>query len=352
MLVTIIVCIMILCYEFGSEENFKKDIFYEIITGIAFTTITIFIISIFNWIIGNKDIQKAQRDDTLLRMMDLLVGNTPNNKNIINELYSPEAAKCILKNALSRLNRRLAQGYSLIAACEEDVIRENFEYNINMFQNGNGAFRMAQNLKYKRYFKLPDNASSECYLQCGFAFSTDGLNKLLEQNIYFLREEIADPTLVAVLRDATIANNINMVIDKLQFRVVINEHEQRVPIKDIILEPIIDNNAIVGILLRTKVDYTDEEDGMRSYTGRVTFVIPAPENRRFYCVFVDPVIGTTKFSFHIDPKMITNIRDVDYVEILTRAGSGKEHVERVDDYTMEFGTNDTILPKSAIIAFW
>lgn len=128
--------------------------------------------------------------------------------------------------------------------------------------------------------------------------------------------------------------------------------EQVVPPKNISIEPIMDNGAVLGITFRTKVDYTDEQDGMRSYSGRVTFSIPAPARKRFYCVFADPVIGSTKFKFRIDPKMVSDIGDVEYVEILTRAGSGKGHVKRVGDYAMEFGTNDTILPKSAIIAFW
>lgn len=286
--------------------------------------------------------------------MDLLVGNTPDKKDIINELYSPEATTRILQNALSRLNRRLAQGYSMIAACEEDVIRENFDYSIDMYQDNKGEFRMEQNLKYKRYFKIPENCCTDCYLQCGFAFSTDGLNQLLEQNVYFLRKEITDTALINTLREATKKNDIMTVINKLRFSIAVNvnEQEQIVETKNISLEPIEDKGVITGILLRTKVDYTDESDGMRSYTGRVTFVIPAPEKKRFYCVFADPVIGETKFRLHINPSMVSDIRDVDYVEILTRAGSGNGHVKRVGDYTMEFCTNDTILPKSAIIAFW
>lgn len=202
MLVIIMACILLLFYEFGSEKNFRKDIYYEIITGIAFTTITVFIISIFNWIIESKEIQEVQRDDTLQQIMDLLVGNTPNKKDIINELYSPEATTRILENALSRLNRRLAQGYTMIAACENDVIRENFDYSIDMSQNKDGDFIMEQNLRYKRYFKIQDKSISECYLQCGFAFSTDGLNQLFEQNIYFIREEITEPSLISALKVA------------------------------------------------------------------------------------------------------------------------------------------------------
>lgn len=355
MFIIIVLCALLLFFEFGSEANFKKNVYYEIITGITFTTITVFIISIFNWIIGTKEIQEVQRDNTLQQMMDLLSGNTPDKNSIINELYSPEATSRILENALSRLNRRLAQSYCQMASCKEDVIRENFDYDISMFQNNNGSFSMEQNLKYKRYFRLPEKASSECYLQCGFAFSTNGLNKLLEQNSYFLREEITDPALVNQLKTAANNNDVAMIIGILHLNITttINETEYYVKTADIQLEPIKDrDDEIMGIILRTKVNYTDEDDGFRSYFGRVSFVIPAPERKRVYCVFTDPIIGSTKFKFRIDPKMVTDINDVDYLEVLTRAGSGVEHMKRISQYTMEFCTSDTILPNSAIIAFW
>lgn len=133
-----------------------------------------------------------------------------------------------------------------------------------------------------------------------------------------------------------------------------NDIEAAVPVGSIEILPIEDedDHTLLGVNIRTEVDFAEEDDNMRSYSGRVSFVIPAPDQRRFYCVFADPVIGNTIFRFRIDPRMVDNIKDVEYVEILTRTGEDGRHVVRTGEYSMEFHTQDTILPKSAIIAFW
>lgn len=378
MFIIIVVCAFLLWSEFGKQDNFRKDVYYEIITGIIFTTLTVFIISLFNWLTGSKEIQEIQREDSLKQMMDLLSGNTPEKKSILDEIYSPEAAKNILDTALSRVNRRLAQGYSLIAACKTDVIRENFEYDVHIYSK-DGSYRMGQNLSYKRYFKLQPNAPDECYLYCGFAFSTKGLNKLLEENMYFIREEITNKELIDKIREAATKKDklfeenknlwyttrvvnaktcLNLEIFTMQNGIERKAQDDKIEIQALTengikeIQDITDKNEIIGILLRTKVEYADEDDGMRSYKGRVHFTIPAPENKRFYCVFVDPVIGSTNFKFSIDPSLVNDIKDIEYVEILTRAGSDKSHFQEQHDCTMTFSTTDTILPKSAIITFW
>jgi len=306
--------------------------------------------------IGTKDIRAIQKEQTLAQIVDLLSGNTPNNRSIIDDIYSPDAAIRVMRCAISRLNRRLAQGYSLIAAYDTNVIRENFNYDIHIYQRRSGEFCLAQNLCYKRYFK-PKDIEEKCYLQCGFAFSTDGLNKLIEQNMYFLREEITNPKLISILSEAArngdVLSAVNAINLDIQTSAVYSGVETTVPASVIEILPINENNGkIVGVNIRTEVAFVDEDDGMRSYLGRVSFVIPTPNQRRFYCVFADPVIGSTMFRFCIDPKMVDNIKNVEYVEILTRTGEDNRHVERTGEYTMVFHTQDTILPKSAIIAFW
>jgi len=355
MMIILVVCALLLYFQFGNEDSFRKDICYEIITGVTFTTITIFIISLFNWMIGTKDIQDIQKEQTLSQIIDLMSGNTPTNSSIIDDIYSPDAAIRVMKNAISRLNRRLAEGYSLIAACDTNVIRENFNYDIHIYQK-NEIFLMAQNLCYKRYFK-PKVDEEKCYLQCGFAFTTEGLNKLIEQNVYFLREEISDPELIDKLKEAACNEDatsaVNAIKLKIQTSTTCSGTEVKIPDQAIAIQPLKEENGkMYGVNILTEVAFVDEDDGMRSYLGRVSFVIPTPNKRRFYCVFADPVIGNTMFRFCIDSKMVSNINDVDYVEILTRTWQDEQHVKRTSEYTMEFHTQDTILPKSAIFAFW
>lgn len=340
MLLIIAICCITLWYEFGDEANFKKDTYYEVITGIAFTTITVFIISIFNWMMGTKEIHELQREYTLSNIMDLLIGNTPGNNNIISELYTTEATNKILRN---------------IATSISDVIREDLDYEAYIYEDASGDIKMDQNICYKRHFKLPPNSPDECYLNLGFAFNTESLNKLFEENIYFFREEITDVNLIQKLTETVDNKDTKALSELINLKITIilnNEREQSIPSECLEVDPICLGDAIIGFIVKTKVKYEDKKEGMRSYCCRITFTIPAPEHRRFYCIFADPSIGSTQFKFRVSPKVVKDINDIDFVEIITRAGNGTAHIKRVSEYVREFRTKDAILPKSAIIAFW
>ena len=340
---------VVLTLFWGRDTDFAKDLMYEILTGLVFTTLTIFMLSVFNWMIGKKDMDDLHEKQSLSRMLKLMKGKGLED-NLISEVYNEQSARQIMINSIGYFNKRLAEPYASLISEESTVIRENFNYRINIVKEENGL-EVEQNLKYKRYFKPYDQGPYK--MKCGFTFSTKYLGNSLFDSTFFMREEIHDNVLVKQLIELFDKGQLQDVLSLLFFKSFFysRNNGMEIPISknDIEVTPLREEGEIVGF--KTEVILPEEiystEDGLYSYTARVSFTLPQPKSNRFYCVFANPIIGETHFSIRF-PNKATK---VDYLEFLTMSGK-RSRIHQRNSREWEFETNETIFPTSAIIWFW
>lgn len=358
MIVLVTLCTLCLFLFWGEEDQFRKDLCYEIVTGVMFTTLTICFISIFNWMVGRKEMEDAYDEKIAKYLIDLLRGRNIKD-NLISSLYNEVAAREIMKNSVAYFNDILSSSYCALIENNEPVIRENFDYRVKMFKSDfSRNIILEQYLKYKRYFRISEPNLETCELKCCFTFSTTELNKYLEDNSFFLREEIQDKQLIAQIADAMKLSDFSEISKLLNLRIYLikGKREDAIPSNLYEIEPIGDIYDLKGIIVKIKIssksDYIKDDKGMMSYTGRVNFSIPIPETNRFYCVFADPIIGETKFSIEFDQDLIKDIHSVDFLQLLTIANKNNVTVTEPNKYQKEFVINETILPISGIVAFW
>lgn len=333
----------------GDKENFFKDLFYEIFTGVVFTTLSIFMLGVFYWITDKKDLDDLHDKEMLTKIMDLMKGKGQDD-NLICDVYNENAARQVMINSISYFNKWLAEPYAILISSETYVIRENFNYRINILKDDN-ILEVEQNLKYKRYFK--PYGDSSYMMKCGFTFSTKYLGDSLFDSTFFMREEIHDDTLISKFSEIFAGDEYSKVLELLSFKSYFytNDGGDEVPIseREAIVTPQIENGVVVGFKIETILpkDIFSKHDGFYSYTARVSFSIPHPKSNRFYCVFANPIIGKTHFNIRFPSKTAK----VDYLEFLTMSGN-KSRIHQRNSREWEFETTETIFPTSAIIWFW
>lgn len=362
MIVLVVLCVVCLCVFWGDEDQFRKDLCYEIITGVMFTTLTICFISIFNWLVGQKEMDDAYERKISKHLVDLLCGHNIKD-NLISSLYSEESARQIMKNSVSYFNDILCDSYCAMIEYKNPVIRENFDYRVKIFKSPEtGKVEIGQYLEYKRHFRITDKNRSDSYvLKCGFAFSKEVLSDILADNSFFMREEIADEQLIKDLSNAIVKleespNAISNLL-KLRISLMSGNKEKEISPNGYCVEPITDNKgAVKGVVVKVGIpstpDYIKENNGMVCYTGRVKFRIPIEKNS-FDCVFADPIIGTTSFSIEFGQDLIDDIdNSVEFLPLLTIANRNNVIVSMPDKYQKEFRTSETILPISGIVVVW
>ena len=88
---------IILCVGWGSEENFKKDFLYEIMTAILFAAITVTAINLSDWLVFKEDIERSHDADVANRIWNLLKAERADD-SIIQELYDADAAKNFVRS--------------------------------------------------------------------------------------------------------------------------------------------------------------------------------------------------------------------------------------------------------------
>lgn len=133
MIVLVILCVLCLYFFWGEEDQFRKDLCYEIITGVMFTTLTICFISIFNWMVGQKEMDDAHDREISKHMVDLLCGRNIKD-NLISSLYSEESARQIMKNSVSYFNDILCDSYCAMIVYKNPVIRGQAELPVHLLK--------------------------------------------------------------------------------------------------------------------------------------------------------------------------------------------------------------------------
>lgn len=363
----LIICIGALFWLSGGE-NALHSVLKEIAEGVIFAALTVLFLNVANWIIGKKNLEEQHDADIARRIWDLLRARRTED-NIIRELYDKEAASDVMYNSISYFTAKLAHSFCKMAERGYKVIRENFSYKIKILHNRHtGIYSLGQHIRYTRHI-LPATDDKEICIKCAFTFSTNTLEELLADNSYFFREELEDEQLIATVREAALRNDAATIIEALNLDMSLfrGNTECPIPAESIKLDLIKDKKEnLRGVALIHTIcalrnsqpadpdtPLMPSENGMISYTARVRCHFPIPRISRFFCAFVDPVIGNTKVNIAFSNDIVNNVKDdVKRITFLTMPDGDDKRITFPDKYEMLFETSETIFPSSGILTFW
>lgn len=356
----VFLCILVLTFVWGDEPNFKKDLCYEIITGILFAGVTICMINLGNWIIFKEDLDETHDADMAKRIWSLLKAENAED-SIIAKLYDDEAASTVMRNSIAYFNKKLADDFcNLVSSCSK-VLREDFTYSVRVLKprDEKRCVIFNQDIRYKRHY-VPDGAA---YMRCGFALTNNALDAVLSDPSFFFREVISDKGTLEEIRRVMNEGNLNEILTILKVEILLHRGGKTVKQKDIKIKSI-DNNLIV-LEVAIPEEYLQESyNGMKCYEGHLTFTYDFPPTTNFYCVFADTMIGKTSFSITFDPGIVKNMADdLEFITFLTYAPTIDDNDDANSEQTKpdqitrldsgaRYETNQTIFPRSGLVVNW
>ncbi len=351
--VFVIVSLVVLYLGWGSEDNFKKDMCYEIITGVLFAAITVLAMNLANWIIFKEDLDAAHDREVAERIWNLLKAERSED-SIITQLYNEDAAKNVMRNSISFFNRRLSEDFcKLIKTCSK-IVRENFSYVVDVRKtHDDSCYLLRQELRYTRHFMQKERV----FMKCGFALTANALDRVLEDASFFFREIITDNNLIKDIKECKAAGKNDEIISMLNFSMHLHNGNDCEEQKDIKVE-IIDELIVFEITVPDRF-VMSSNNGLVCYEGEMHCEYNAPLKNNFYCVFADTIIGKTRFTIKFDDEIVDNIKkDVDIITFLTFApDTHKEsNIQRnpviYKRNQLSYETKETIFPRSGLVVNW
>ncbi len=351
---------IILCVGWGSEENFKKDFLYEIMTAILFAAITVTAINLSDWLVFKEDIERSHDADVANRIWNLLKAERADD-SIIQELYDADAAKLVMKNSISYFNKKISSDFCRLVTKCSSVIRENFEYIVKVDRNEETeGFIIDQKLRYIRnYIRESNETCDRPYLKCAFSFSTNELDGKLNDNTFFFREEITEKSLITRIKELISTDRKEDIAPLLKFKPFLFHNER--PIQQNISEVIIDNETIIFKIYVDDKFIRTRENNMICYEAMITCSYTMTPTSNFYCVFADTIIGKTKFNISFGRGIVHNIRkDVKFITFLTLPSTDEPgdkpddptRITYISDNEASFETCETIFPRSGFVVNW
>lgn len=334
------------------------------------TSLFVYLIFRFFKEIADNKAQKKELEDTILNCLGV--------HSEILDGHNKEQIDRILQRCITFYNKDIAQQFQEYVKANLDVFRKNFEYNIDILENGTDdkTVKIRQYLSYDRCFKVPHNRATY-ELRCYFSTSND-LDKQLSVNSLFFREEL---TLDSLRKDIdSIKEDINNCSNKKseEYR----KHKQRL-IEVIGLQmflgeksttPINNDDINVeineqGILFFAKIpkDYITESrsisgDKYASYHGKIICTYQANINNQFYCIFSNITIGATRFTLTFSENVFRRLKNKDEWKKRVKTISmlsmkDKENLPDIDireNQTIAFTAKegDVIFPRSGFVITW
>jgi len=352
--------ILILSVVWGGEQNFKKDLCYEIITGILFAGVTMGMINLGNWIIFREDLDESHDADIAKRIWSLLKAEKAED-SIIAKLYDEEAANIVMRNSIAFFNKKLASDFcNLVNVCSK-VLREDMTYKVRVLKprDDRRCVIFKQDVRYKRHY-TPDGTA---YMRCGFALSNNALDAVLGDPSFFFREVISDKDILAAMKKCIENNNFDEIRNILNIHIYLHKGSRMVEQDNIKIDTRNGNLVILEIVVPDEFLF-DSYNGMKYYEGHIKFTYDFPPTTNFYCVFADTMIGKTSFSITFDPGVVKNIaEDLEFITFLTYAPTTNDQstcssklvkqdvLTRFDDGAI-YETDQTIFPRSGLVVNW
>lgn len=318
---------------------------------------------IMGWLFGAKDIEEEHDKDISRRIWNLLRAERTED-SIIQQLYDSESAYVVMKNSISYFSSRLSDSFCRMVNTDRSVIRENFNYKVKInFNRKTDRYSLRQHIKYIRHFSKSE--IRPMYIRCCFTYDSNALRTAFKDSSFFFREELEDTMLIERIRNLMSSGKNKDVLSELDYDLSLfdlNGNEVEVAYQDIEVSDLCHpkTGVPIGVVFTYSMPPTqyplyvsNSKDGKVSYTASVKCKYPIPSISRFLCVFSGPVIGRTKFTIEFDDDIINNAHDdVQIDQFLTTPDLDKQKICYPDAYEVQFETQETIFPTSAILTRW
>ena len=371
-----LICLSALLTWLLTPESFYsliKFIGNAVINSGTEALLTSLFLCILVYLLKNKKEEEAKKQE----IQNVIVDSLGLNPEILDVCREEQIDK-ILKRCISYYNQDIAEQYQEYIRANLDVVRKNFEYNIDILENNTDdrSVNIRQYLSYERCFKVQkDRTAYE--LKCYFSTSND-LDEQLAVDTLFFREELTHRQLLAqikTIRDRMLScssKNSQEYIDcKSQLIELVGltmylGADCINPISNTDIEVEINE---MGILFSTKIpkryikhSKSISGDEYISYNGRIICSYQANMNNQFYCIFSNVTIGATRFKLTFSENIFRNLKDksqwdkrVSIVSMLSMKDKDKRpKIDIRENQTVAFtaATEDVIFPRSGIVITW
>ncbi|MBR5276273.1 MAG: hypothetical protein IKU35_03945 [Bacteroidaceae bacterium] len=355
-----IVCLIIIL----SGDVEPLDVLKRVLIDCLYSSIVVLVVLLINNLIGREDHEKIHNQAIATRILGLLKARKDkafDDEGGISHLFSDDTMAEIMANSASHFAPKLAEPLKDYIISKSALIYSNFEYDVEVMK-GKGHYMICQTLRYTRFFKSQDG---QVHLYCCFTFGENQLDKYMSPKNFF-HEEIIHPVQIQRIQDIVDASHpceldelinalhLHMSLDEwctkdgvkvpsgnlLDIRHTVYRDESTGKVEAILFDGVVPKGLHVN------------EDGMCGYRGHIECKYMAPQSSRFLCVFVNPIIDSTRFAIMFDRDIVSDIKkDVDFIKLI----SAKEvspitycsHTPRA-----EFRTEEAIFPRSGICVNW
>lgn len=356
-----IVCIIIIF----SEDVEPLDVIKRVAIDCLYSSTVVLVILLINKLIGREDHEKMHNQAIATRILGLLKARKDqvfDDEGGISHLFSDDTMAEIMTNSASHFSPKLAEPLKDYIISKRALIYSNFEYDVEVTSGDTDYYTICQTLRYTRFFQSHDG---EVHLYCCFTFGENQLDKYMSHEKFF-HEEIIHPEQIKRIQDIVDGSHpceLDRLIEELNLQMSLDEwctkDGSKVPSGNLLnIKHTVYRDASTGNVEAILFDGVVpkglhvDEDGMCGYRGHIECKYMAPKSSRFLCVFVNPIIDSTRFAIMFDRSIVSDIKkDVDFIKLI----SAKEvspitycsHTPRA-----EFRTEETIFPRSGICVNW
>lgn len=351
--ILISVCIFAIAISLINVEN---NLIQGLLETIILALLTYLGIRIANYLSLQKDVDEIINEKILENSLNVL---KVEDVGLIQNFYKKEAIDQVFRNCLKWYNTALADTCSNFIHNCFDVIQKDFNYNVTIFQK-----QITQELSYHRLF-LKDQSTQPIEMTCCFILSKNELDKQLNNNSFFFREELKDTTLrdtiLNILKNTNLDDTqkkneiLNNIKASFKFELFINN--KSISVQNITLKYPVDYKyfTLSAIVPKEDIKSAEHMEKYTGYKGKIKCTYNYPESDTFYCVFANPTLVTSDtntelFRITIDGSTGINPSQVKTMTFLPIAK---------DKYQLESGINyfcfkakESILPRSGICFSW
>lgn len=351
-----------------SLYNFWTTAMVAITKSFGEAVLTSIFITFLFFLLKQKREEEAKRQEIQNSIIDCL-GLSPEILDVCRE----EQIDKILKRCITYYNQDIAEQCQEYIKTNLDVIRKNFEYNIDILENGNdtNSVNIRQYLSYERCFRTQKNKSSYEF-KCYFSTSND-LDEQLSVNSLFFREELTNNQLlnkIKILREKMKGGGNEYdkykseLIELIGLSMYLGENNNPIASNDIEIEinekGILFSTKIPKIYIKHSISINGDE--YVSYKGTVICSYQANINNQFYCIFSNITLGATRFKLTFSENIFRNLQDksqwdkrVNIVSMLSMKDKNKRpKIDIKANQTIAFTASegDVIFPRSGIVIHW
>lgn len=340
--VTIIVsALACIALNYFLVDNLVRKILIEIFLSVITGCIV--------WILLDRSMSEKEREEYEETLRDKICDALAmdNSKGLLNG-YSSEKVKDVLKNCIRYFSKELADSYACYVSSNLSVLRRDFTYRVKLKEDDCGNDRLHQNIAYTRMFKPQTNCTAGYKMRCLFILGDGTLDQSLSQDNFFFREEIKYIPFIEDIKKCVndVKNGKKQIEDLtklLNLRLKVNGKER----KDIFLDESLDDSNLLLYIPLSATDVREGKEDYLSYEGELVFEYPICDDNKFYCVFSNPTLGKTIFTFDISSKKFI-ITDV----ISMLSGCSERPKKEDDDVIFETKDSSNIFPRSGIVVQW